>query len=395
MSAHGLERLLFAALFSCLGACASPLVGLECKPGFTRCDQICVDLQMDPQHCGSCGRECATGAMCAAGSCSNAIGDGGPDASGSADAGTQSPLCEGEGSADDCICGFGELKCGTICVQAGTDPNNCGQCGLTCDAEDFCVNGGCLADCDSPLVACGATCIDLTTNIDHCGGCFSGCASALCTAGVCQGASAGHVVVIGHDMSGSRAALNRLVGNAIFLPFASPLRILMYDKDTSAASKLGVANAIDAYALTTGRGYKITAGVPLTVPFLLRSAADVFVIHSQQASTDELLKKNGTTWSAALREFVKRGGTVVLFDGGGSHAGTYQILKAAGLFNANSRTPLSARDLDLVAPADALATGVSSIYRSQGNTVGFDTTLGTVVVEDPKSDLPVVIHSTP
>jgi hypothetical protein len=257
------------------------------------------------------------------------------------------------------------------------------------------VDGSCLADCDPPRVACGATCADLTNNIDHCGGCFRRCASALCTAGVCQGASSGHVIVIGHDMSNSRAALNRLVGNAIFLPFASPLRILIYDKDTSDASRLRVANTISAYAETTGRAFEITTGAALTVPFLLRSAADVFVINSQQASTDELLRKNGTTWSRALRQFVNRGGTVVLFDGGGSHAGTYQILEAAGLFNANSRTPLSSRELNLVAPADALATGVSSSYRSQGNTVGFDTTVGTVVVEDPKSDLPVVIHSTP
>ncbi len=387
-----LQRLFYLAVFACVGACASPLVGLECKAGFTRCDHSCADLSTDPQHCGACNLACESGALCVAASCVGGSADAGPDGSMGSEAGPLPPICAGAGSSADCSCGFGELKCGSTCVQAATDPKNCGDCGRACDAEDFCVNGACLASCDAPLTACGPTCVTLVNDIDNCGSCGNACASGLCTAGLCQGGSAGHVIVIGHDMRETRAALTRIAGNAIFLPFATPLRILIYDKDSDNAAKNGVNRSIEAYSANTGRSYEVTTGIPLTVPFLLRSAADVFVIVSQQTSTDELLKKNGTSWAASLREFVKRGGTVVLFDGGGPHKGTFQILKAAGLFAANARTALTARDLELTSPADALATGVPRIYRSQPATVGFDTTQGTVVVKDPKSELPVVIH---
>lgn len=395
-------RLWFLLLSLGLWGCGSPIVGLECKAGLTRCGNACFDLDSDEDHCGICDRTCGDVAMCVEGSCV-AIGpgsDGGADGSmPMTDAGSDGgmgpitpPLCKGPGSPDDCVCGLGELKCGTTCVQAGTDPNNCGECDKKCDSGDFCIAGACSATCDAPLIACGALCVDQDNDVDNCGGCGVSCSSGLCADGECQGASAGHVIVIGHDMSASRTALNRVVGNAIFLPSAEMLRVLVYDKDASAASKAGVMAAIEAQARLTGRDYKRTNGSALTVPFLLKSSADVFVIASQQSATDEILRKNGASWSAALQEFTLRGGTVVLFDGGGTHAGTFQILRTAGLFDANGRTPLSRRSLSLVAPADAVATGVPREYRSEGTTVGFDSSEATVVIEDPMTSSPVVIH---
>jgi len=401
MTLASLRLFLLSLLFG-LASCGSPIVGLECKPGLTRCGTACFDLDSDEEHCGICSRNCGDVAMCLEGRCvaNGPPGDGGTDGSmtmpdGGGDGGpgpVTPPLCTGAGSPPECVCGLGELKCGTTCVQAGTDPNNCGDCDAKCDSGDFCIAGTCRVTCDPPLIPCGALCVDQGSDIDNCGGCGVVCSSGLCSDGECQGASAGHVIVIGHDMSASRSALNRLVGNAIFLPSAEQLRVLVYDKDSSAASKAGITAAIDAQARLTGRAFKRTNGVALTVPFLLKSSADVFVIASQQSATDEILRKNGASWSAALSEFTLRGGTVVLFDGGGTHAGTYQILKTAGLFDANARTQLSRRTLTLEAPADAVATGVPREYRSEGVTVGFDTNEATVVVEDPMTSSPVVVH---
>jgi hypothetical protein len=40
-----------------------------CAPGYTACSGSCVDLLADPKHCGACGRQCASGSVCSAGSC--------------------------------------------------------------------------------------------------------------------------------------------------------------------------------------------------------------------------------------------------------------------------------------------------------------------------------------
>jgi hypothetical protein len=41
----------------------------ECTPGQTICGAVCVDLQSDPAHCGSCSQACPPGALCKAGAC--------------------------------------------------------------------------------------------------------------------------------------------------------------------------------------------------------------------------------------------------------------------------------------------------------------------------------------
>ena len=58
-----------------LAGCATPLVGGECREGFTPCDGLCVDLQTDRQNCGACGNACATAEACVLGIC--VLDDGG------------------------------------------------------------------------------------------------------------------------------------------------------------------------------------------------------------------------------------------------------------------------------------------------------------------------------
>jgi hypothetical protein len=127
------------------------------------------------------------------------------------------------------------------------------------------------------------------------------------------------------------------------------------------------------------------------VPFQL-SSADVFVIAAQANATDAELIVAGDMWSRALQTFVARGGVVVLFDGGGANAGTYQIAQEAGLFTATMRVPLTPRTVNLEASGDALSSFVPAVYQAQQQTVGFDTTDTTVVVRDRMTNLPIVIH---
>jgi hypothetical protein len=44
----------------------------------------------------------------------------------------------------DPVCGSGQKHCpDSGCVDLGTDPKNCGECGKTCDNKSTCFNGLC------------------------------------------------------------------------------------------------------------------------------------------------------------------------------------------------------------------------------------------------------------
>jgi hypothetical protein len=393
----------FVLIFLGLLGCGSPLVGLECRDGYARCGDACYDLRRDAQHCGGCGISCRQDQMCVDSMCvvswDAAIGDAGSDA-GSADAGKDAsvfppvpPHCTGEGSPADCTCDLGQLKCGLTCVDANEDPANCGECGNECAPGAFCTSGSCVAQCDPPFTTCGDVCADLTRDPYHCGGCVGrSCASGVCVEGDCLGATAGHVIALGHDMSSVTTATQRLFGNSVFLPSADPVRVLLFDQKASEAAKAGVIKALERSADATGRSYTLTRASPLTLGFLL-SRADVLVIEAQVDAKDSSLIKNGESWSVALKSYLKRGRVVVLLEGRSkTNQGTYQILNSAGIFRATGRVDVDGGRLSLVAPGDAVATGVPNLYGSGVPVCGFETDEQAVVVRESESEAPVVIH---
>ena len=436
---------------SSLFGCGSPLVGLECKAGYDRCGEGCFDPENDRNHCGGCDIQCAADEMCISGGCTDDFdsgdgdsgdgdsgdgdggagdggagdggagdggdggfppgGDGGMDAEidGGADDGGWAdvdlpPLCTGPGSPADCVCELGELVCMESCVNPQIDTFNCGTCGNNCnevpppDGEYFCVGGVCQLTCNEPYLLCTPSrCVDAQNDPFNCGGCNNVCESGLCEDGLCLDATAGHVIVVGHDLSSpaNTQALRRIAGNAIFLPPRPMLRAVLYQEHAAAGATNGVVTAINEATANTGR---VLLSVPTPgnppaadVPALL-ARADVLVVVSQAEASDAQLMEIGTAWSRALREFVRRGGVVVLFDGGGANAGTQQILQAAGLFAASSREALLPRTLNIESPGDAVASAVPSRYQSQEHTVGYEVSDGTVVVSDRATGRAVVVH---
>lgn len=340
--------------------------------------------------------------------------DGASDGGGDTDAMVQPPvLCTGVGSPDDCVCGIGTTKCGTSCVDLNADHENCGMCGNACAADEFCNLGMCDLICTPPVVLCNGQCVDFSSDDNNCGGCNMPCtAAAQCIDSTCVGAAVGHVIAIGHDMTGVlRPAIRQLVGNAVFLAPRSPVRTLVYDAATSVASRAGVSAAIAAASATVGRAVATTTALPATVTAQL-ATADVFVIEPQQGASDAELNALGTSWSAALSSFLFRGGVVVVFDGGPDsgdlNAGTWQTMHAAStgmppspLFDASGTMLLSPRILANVRPADAIGANVPTEYLSSGETVGFTLNANparphNVVIRDTggttPSDLPVVVH---
>ncbi|MBI5515104.1 MAG: FG-GAP repeat protein [Deltaproteobacteria bacterium] len=85
-------------------------------------------------------------------------------------------------------------RCGGVCTDTGTDPSNCGGCGVVCNTTNgraACASGRCtiacgtgFGDCDG-MVANGCE-TDLGTATGHCGRCGNACgAGMVCSAGAC------------------------------------------------------------------------------------------------------------------------------------------------------------------------------------------------------------------
>jgi hypothetical protein len=205
-----------------------------CDPGRDDCDgqplNGCeVDLNSDPDNCGSCGNVCALpgtvgtceAGVCVQGPCSPGFDDcdgdpangcetsiaGDPDNCGACGVACSfsnaDPLCvSGACQMGACRPGWGDCDgdpangCET---NIAGDPNNCGTCGVACsftNADPLCVGGACQmgacqtgwGDCDGdPANGCE---VDLTTDPNHCGGCGNLCnlpnASSVCAGATCQ-----------------------------------------------------------------------------------------------------------------------------------------------------------------------------------------------------------------
>jgi hypothetical protein len=101
------------------------------------CDGVCVSLEDDPIHCGSCETRCPTGQDCKSGLCCPAYMSRCEDQC--VDTWTDAQNCGSCGHA----CAQSEVCCDTACVDTSTDAQNCGQCGFQCYSSQYCDDGIC------------------------------------------------------------------------------------------------------------------------------------------------------------------------------------------------------------------------------------------------------------
>jgi hypothetical protein len=128
---------------------------VEVCPGMDECGGRCVDLDVDPNHCGECGYACEPGELCSEGACAN-------------------------------TCRSGMDECGGRCVDLDVDPNHCGECGYACEPGELCSESACVITCGAGLDACEGSCRDFDVDRSHCGSCGHACAAnEACVDGNC------------------------------------------------------------------------------------------------------------------------------------------------------------------------------------------------------------------
>ena len=70
----------------------------------------------------------------------------------------------GTGGSGVPTCSGGQFTCGSQCVNAASDPQNCGVCGKTCGAGQTCQAGACA--CKAGALVCNGACV--SSDSSHC-----------------------------------------------------------------------------------------------------------------------------------------------------------------------------------------------------------------------------------
>ncbi|MBW2463420.1 MAG: hypothetical protein JRH11_17350 [Deltaproteobacteria bacterium] len=382
-----------AAAFLLTG-CLESFVGAECADGFRESAGTCVPAAGDAGTDGSMDGGAPDGGDASMDSAVADAADAG-DASMDSNVGDGGDASTDSGGTDGGAgCDLGEVLCGMECVRIDSDPRHCGGCDMPCDMRDVCSGGACVRVCRAPEEICDGRCFDpgVSNDPDNCGSCGNRCASGLCTLGSCVDATAGHVVLIGHDYQTSRPGVDRVAGNSVFLATGSPVEVVVWEGTATAASIAGVDGAIDAVAAERGRSWnRIVTSLDKILHELDR--ADVLLVYPQAASTDMELTDAGALLSVGVRNFLRLGGSVVVFDTPtAANAGTWQFLTGGGFMSVSGLTDITGASVSVTAPGDAIAVGVPLTYAAETMSVHFDSPEPEVVGH---VDGPVVLHSVP
>jgi hypothetical protein len=218
----------------------------------------------------------------------------------------------------------------------------------------------------------GPTCpvtTDYASDPANCGICGTVCGSGLCYAGVCADATAGHVFAIGHGYATSNAALDKVLGNAVFMNERTTVRVLAYAGQAPASMVAGANAAMDRYAAAHGRTIQRTvitgsADVAVNLP-----NADVFVVYPLTQAPSDYLMALGGEWAYRLDSFARRGGTIVVLDAPSSNTGTAQVLVTSGLMSLTARA--NAGGVAFIGNAEDVASARIPLMFALNNSIGW------------------------
>lgn len=307
------------------------LVGGSCAAGYVECDGHCIvgPCTTDGSNDGS-----------ADGTTDGSNPDGSSPDGSNLDGADDGSLTDGS-NADACP------------PPPYTTPANCGACGVVCVAPNSAcrldVNNlfVCQPPCTAPQVDCNGVCVDTQTDPFNCGTCGKFCPSNICAGGLCQGATPGDIVVIGHDFrnapSGSSQA--KLLSNAVFIPTSNPLRVLSYEQFAEAAAVTQAKALIQSAAAGRTINYTVSNAAASLQANDLVAKFDVVLIYDQVNGTAAALDPIGTNAAAPLNTFAKGGGVIVALDGASGQGAMPTFLTNAGLLDVPTHATLPAGSL--------------------------------------------------
>lgn len=334
-------------------SCNAWLVGGECLPGFEQRDRSCVAIEELGGRGGA-----------------SSLGGGGQASAGGTNGGAAPHGGAGGGGASG------------------------GQGGAGAEGGGTAGSGGGL-DC-GPLAQCGGECVDLDSDPQNCGSCGHACQTGLCGAGQCQGAFAGHATAIGIDYGvvspGSSAA--RLLGNAVFLYPADPVKIAVYTQYASPQVASQVPLILNAEAQARGR---------TTQPVMVQNdaqlgdlaatlGADVIIVPPSPGADPGVMSGVGAGWAQPLFDFAAQGGVVIFL----ADASSEDVLDATDLLGPLDLTPEPLGPCSVSSWLDALSVGVFSPFALSHPVTslepGAPLDATTQVVVTTSDGSPVVIH---
>ena len=163
-------------------------------------------------------------------------------------------------------------------------------------------------------------------------------------------------------------------------------RVLVYTEyaDMSAGGEYDkTIKAIDS----TGTNFAITHLTDFNQLSSTLPTHQILLIPEQEKASLIQLFNIGTAWASTLKDFVSGGGAVIQCDYGQK----YGILTGSGLMNITTSSNFSSQNVNVIAPDDPIAQGVSSPYNACRYSSYYYTTDGRTIVESPLYG-PVVLH---
>jgi hypothetical protein len=98
----------------------------------------------------ACGFALVLGVALWGGGCAS----GGSASSSPDDGGGGGDVTTTEGGMEASACTSGQMSCSGKCTDTGTDPKNCGKCGIKCGPAQMCASGTCVNGCASGYTLC-------------------------------------------------------------------------------------------------------------------------------------------------------------------------------------------------------------------------------------------------
>jgi hypothetical protein len=193
-----------------------------------------------------------------------------------------------------------------------------------------------------------------------------------------------------------------LLGNAVFLTWHDPVRVLDYREFAAQGTAMpGPANVMAILSdegSKRGRKFTITtapsaAGVPAS---LASGDFDVLLIEHQRSAPPGVLGATGASWAAAINEFGGKGGVVVALATDGGAGGMDALLTNAGLLAVEGLSSVDGEVLENQGMLDAIGVNVLSPFIAKHDSAALTTSevpgprLDYVIVTDQGA--PVVIH---